>query len=350
MLNSRLKKLPKSYLFPEIEKRVAAHPGPLINLGIGDTTHPLPEPITEAMSRYAKGLSQTHQGYGPSAGWLSLREAIAKRFYTNISPDEIFISDGAKPDLARLLYLFEPGLTISVQDPAYPVYVEQSLLAGHTLTKGPADITYICSPNNPTGHVSTQRELARLTNTLVIFDAAYSAYIQDKTLPTTIFDLPQIRAIETNSFSKLAGFTGIRLGWTVVPKSSGFHAAYHRLTNTLFNGASNIAQAGALAALSDEGWPLVQEQIAHIMENARLLKQALPTATGGENAPYLWLKTPDTSWYAFDRLLQLGIITVPGSGFGAAGEYHLRLSAFAPRDQILSACEKLIRPFATAFS
>ncbi len=361
MQNEHLEKLTGNYLFAEIAKRVEAHPGPHINLGIGDTSHALPPSITERMAAYASSLATTegYQGYGPAAGRADLRELISERFYRGkISPDEIFISDGAKPDLSRLQYLFREGLHVAIQDPAYPVYLETSLLRGHQITLMPctpendffpthfpeADLFFICSPNNPTGTVATPTQLqslidhAQKTNAAILFDAAYASFIGH---PYSIFDIEGGKeiAIETGSFSKLAGFTGIRLGWTVVPKGR-FHKAWRRLNATLFNGASLISQEGGAACLEEKGWTDLQQIANYYLENARLLKEALPVPSyGGEKAPYIWAHFGGASWEAFDKLLSQGLITTPGIGYGPSGEGFLRLSSLGSREDILHATQ-----------
>jgi LL-diaminopimelate aminotransferase len=322
--------LPKSYLFPEVERRVATfkadHPhAELINLGIGDVTHTLPKPIIKAMQ--AQAALQT--GYGPAAGWPSLRAAISERIYDGrLAPDEIFVSDGAKPDFARLQLLFDRDARLFVQDPAYPVYTDLATLHGRPLVSlKQADLICWCSPNNPTGHASTHAEFTSLIalNKPILFDAAYAAYIQDPSLPRTIFEIPgaETLAIELGSFSKLAGFTGTRLGWTAISKAHPLHAAWERLLDTTFNGPSAISQAGGLAALTT-AWPQVQNIVRSYSDNAARLNG------GPTNAPYIWRHFPgETSWEAFDRLLHdHNLITTPGSGFGPAGEGYLRFSAF----------------------
>lgn len=329
--NPYFTQLPKSYLFPEVERRVQefkqAHPNiELTNLGIGDVCHPLPDPIIKAMQAQAAKI----YGYGPAEGWPSLRAAIAERIYGGrLSPDEIFVSDGAKPDFARLQLLFDRDASLYVQDPAYPVYLDLARLQGrHLAPLGDADIICWCSPNNPTGHASTHQELAHLISLQkpILFDAAYAAYIQDPSLPRTIFDIPGADplAIELGSFSKLAGFTGVRLGWTAIRKTHPLHAPWIRLLNTTFNGASAVAQAGGLAALTT-AWPQVQAHIQTYSANATRLA-GHPT-----NSPYIWKHFPgETSWAAFDRHLHdHHLITTPGSGFGPAGEGFLRFSAFS---------------------
>ena len=365
-------KLSDNYLFPEINKRrrafEEANPyAHVISLSIGDTTLPIPEEITEAMAKAARDLStsQGYRGYGPEAGDAALRTALAERL-PNISPDEVFISDGAKCDIGRLLFLFERPLSVAVQDPSYPVYVDSNLLLGNTVHTLPCtpennffpnlsnlpdiDLIYICSPNNPTGAVATHAQLRNLVevahaqNALIIYDSAYAGFIQDPTLPRSIYEIEGAHsvAIEVSSFSKLIGFTGVRLGWSIVPKALGpLHKRWKRVVSTIFNGASCIAQAGGLAALHSDK---IEKQVAYYMENARILKESLlgPTIYGGENAPYLWCDFGQDSWQLFQQLLEEAhLVTTPGAGFGPSGEGFLRLSAFATREQTLEAAMRL---------
>jgi LL-diaminopimelate aminotransferase len=357
--------LKKSYLFPEVNRRVAAYReknphADLISLGIGDTVEPIHPLVAKAMADKALSLAtpEGYEGYGPSFGISTLREKIASTFYKSISPDEITISDGAKPDIGRLQLLFGNNLTVAMQDPAYPVYLDTSLIQGHRIhffthvdQIPPCDLIFFCSPNNPTGQAATHEELQKLVDiarrkrAIIIFDAAYSLYIQDPCLPKSIYEIPGSHevAIEINSFSKIAGFSGLRLGWTVVPKAlNEIHHDWMRLISTAFNGASLITQAGALSALHH--FPAIQQAIQNTMENTQILKGALshlPTL-GGVHAPYLFVKTPLNSWDAFQLLLEeKQIISTPGSGFGPQGEGYVRFTAFANRDSIRKAAEKL---------
>jgi LL-diaminopimelate aminotransferase len=308
-----------------------------------------------------------------------------------ISPDEFFVSDGAKADAANIQSLFDASNVVAVQDPAYPVYVDSNVVSGRTgifnrdagkyegfvylagteengfFPEPPTekvDLIYLCSPNNPTGAVANHAQLqsfvdyAREHKAVIIFDAAYAEYISDDSLPKTIFEIPGARecAIEINSFSKFAGFTGVRLGWTIVPKEltaedaepGELHKMWFRRQVTFFNGASNIAQAGGIAVLSEEGLAQSRAIIAYYMENARIIREGLRsvglTAFGGDNAPYVWVKTPNNlrSWEFFDQLLQqCQVIVTPGSGFGAAGEHYIRVSAFGHREQIETAIKSI---------
>ncbi len=369
-------------MFPEITARKNAflekNPhAKLISLGIGDTTQPLPESITEAIAAYAMRLSCAtgYSGYGPERGSLELRKRIASEVYGDkLSPDDIFVSDGAKCDLGRLQLLFGPDVTIAVQDPAYPVYVEGSILQGvknviylpctpennffpDLSAAKDADIIYFCSPNNPTGAAATREELemlvkfAREHGCIIVFDAAYANFIQDPLLPKSIYEISGAHevAIEVGSFSKLAGFTGVRLSWTVVPEAlkyddgTSVRADWNRLMSTVFNGASNIAQAGGCEVLTAGGRAAVAEVTAYYMENARLLKSAFLEVGyevfGADNAPYLWVRCPgEDSWSAFNRFLENHhIVTTPGAGFGPMGEGFIRVTAFGNRENILEA-------------
>lgn len=360
--------LSENYLFPEVQKRAAAYPEAL-SLSIGNTSEPIPEEITSAIADTARRLStpEGYQGYGPEQGDLALRQELG------IDPDEIFISDGAKCDIGRLQILFGSDVTIAVQNPTYPVYVDTGLLMGQTVlyldctpennffpTEFPsADIYYICSPNNPTGAVATHEQLQAVVDAaqehkaLIVFDAAYSAFIQDPTLPKSIYEIAGADevAIEVNSFSKSVGFTGVRLGWTIVPKKLTYTdgrsvwADYKRIVTTFFNGPSILSQAGGKAALFSSY--TAERLTAHYMKNATYLRAALQPKGfplyGGENAPYLWMHIPHfTSWEIFDQLIaNTGIITTPGSGFGTCGEEFVRFSAFGTRKHIINACKRI---------
>ncbi len=382
--NPQLGKLKAGYLFPEIQRRkeafLAKEPtAKLVNLGIGDTTHPFAPFVAEQMSSYALGLGtpQGYSGYGPDQGDPDLRTRITERMYHGaIDPSEIFISDGAKCDCGRLLLLFEQGSTIAVQDPVYPVYVDTSLISGvaENIIRMPctpqngffpdpvkADLIYLCSPNNPTGSAATKEQLkayvdfAKENGSIIIYDAAYSSFITDETLPRSIFEIEGSRevAIEVNSFSKLAGFTGLRLGWTVVPNElrfsdgSSVKKAWSRIMSTFFNGASNIAQQAGKAVLEDEGWEQGQNVIRQYLENAHLIKETFISlgypCYGGDHAPYVWVDySPKTSWEAFEELLNhTHVVAIPGSGFGGAGEHFVRFSAFASREMVLEAMSRL---------
>jgi len=381
--NPNFANLKDHYLFPEINQRkkafLAEHPeAKLISLGIGDTTEPLLPHITSTLCQGASSLGErdTYTGYGPEQGYSDLREIIAKTIYRgSVTPDEVFISDGAKCDIGRLQLLFGSDVSIALQDPAYPVYLDGSIMQGVSritllpctpendffpdLTKAKGcDLLYFCSPNNPTGATATRQQLkslvdfAREQRSIIIYDSAYSAYIQNSDCPKSIFEIEGAKevALETSSFSKMAGFTGVRLGWTVVPKDlffedgSSVHKDWSRLISTLFNGASNIAQNGGLGVLSERGLEEVKTHIAFYLENARLLKEALENfeVYGGENAPYLWVKFPGkSSWEVFQEFLEeLHLVTTPGSGFGPSGEGFLRFSAFSSRENVQKAIKR----------
>lgn len=404
-INEHYLKLKAGYLFPEIARRVKsfaqAHPeARLIRLGIGDVTEPLPAVCVAAMHLAVDelGRRETFRGYGPEQGYDFLREAIAEHEYrargADVSPDEVFVSDGSKCDTGNILDIFGADNRIAVQDPVYPVYVDTNVMAGHTgpadeqgryaglvylpctaengftpaLPREPCDIVYLCYPNNPTGAVATREaltrwvEYAKAHGALLFFDAAYEAYITDPEIPHTIYEIPGARevAIEFRSFSKNAGFTGTRCAFTVVPKAVAgttaggerkeIHPLWMRRHTTKFNGVSYVVQRGATAVYSAEGQAQVRKLIEFYMENARLLREGLQQAGlsvyGGENAPYIWLKTPGglKSWEFFDRLLERAhLVGTPGSGFGASGEGYFRLSAFNSRGNIEEAVARLQR-------
>lgn len=384
--NTHLDRLKGQYLFYEISQRKQAflesHPDVnLISLGIGDVSQPIPSVITDEIAKAAHALStpEGFSGYGPSGGLFELRKAISTKFYSgSVQPDEVFISDGGKCDLGRLQLLFDSDCRVAVQDPTYPVYVDTSLMSGkkdvHYLPCTPqndffpdlnqaqgCDLLFFCSPNNPTGNVATYDQLedlvsfARRHGMIIIFDAAYSAYIQDPSLPKSIFEVEGARevAIEINSFSKVAGFTGVRLGWSVVPSELRFRNGssvkdqWQRVVATFFNGASNLVQLGGLAVLEDTGWEAVNSLIQDYLENARLLRDALQNLDfkvyGGDHAPYLWVDCGQRdSWKMFDYLMERAqIISIPGVGFGPAGEGFIRLSAFTSRSDCNEAVKRI---------
>lgn len=384
--NPNMSKLKPNYLFPEIKLRrlqfMANHPGArLISLGVGDTTEPIPEHITHSLVDAASqlGTRQGYTGYGNEQGMDELRSLISSKLYHDrVKPHEIFISDGAKCDIGRLQLLFGNQARIAVQDPSYPVYVDGSIMQGvSSLDFLPclpqnqffpdlaaarhADIIYFCSPNNPTGAVATKAQLqelvlfAKANGSFIVFDSAYFAYIQDPELPRSIFEIEGAKevALETCSFSKFAGFTGVRLGWTVVPEElrfedgSSVHKDWYRITSTIFNGASNIAQHGGLGVLHDQGLKEVKQMIGFYMENASIIRNALRDrgyeVYGGTQAPYLWVQFPGrTSWDVFQEFLeQMHIVTIPGSGFGHNGESFLRLTSFGSRKNILAAADRI---------
>jgi LL-diaminopimelate aminotransferase len=408
-INEHYAKLPAGYLFPEIGRRVrayqAAHPDArVIRLGIGDVTEPLAPAIVAAMHAAVDemGVRETFRGYGPEQGYDFLVEAIRKHDYASrgvdVAADEIFVSDGSKCDSGNVQEIFALGARIAVTDPVYPVYVDSNVMAGRTGVMGadgrypglvylvgneannfqpepPAadagvDFVYLCSPNNPTGTVATRAQLerwvawARASDAVILFDAAYESYISDPELPHSIYEISGARecAIELRSFSKRAGFTGVRCAFMVIPKTVmgvdpvgkrvALNALWARRHTTKFNGASYVVQRGAAAAYSPEGLAQTQAQIAFYMENARLLRLGLSaagfTSFGGVHAPYLWLRTRDgaTSWELFDRLLaEAQIVGTPGAGFGPAGEGYFRLSAFNSRANIDEAIGRIRRVF-----
>ena len=398
--NKGFANLSAGYLFPEVARRsreyAASHPGTdIISLSIGNTTEPLTPHISKAMGDYALALGtpEGYSGYGEDLGLTALREKIAAVFYSGMADaDEVFVSDGAKCDIARIQTLFGRRVHVAVQDPAYPVYVDGSVIAGAAGSKrggrykGIAylpctpengflpdfskvkkdSLIYFCSPNNPTGYTSTKEELQTLVDfakshgCIIIFDAAYAQFIRTPGLPKTIFEIPGARdcAIEINSYSKPAGFTGVRLGWSVVPKTLCFADGtpvikdWTRVMTTLFNGASNVAQQGGLAALSPEGLAEMKATIDYYLENGRTIQKTLQSENfkkaGVEiyytgNSPYLWVRFPGyKSWEIFDKILEeCRVVTTPGSGFGAAGESFIRFSSFGHHEKVQEACRRL---------
>ena len=398
-INENYAKLPGSYLFSEIAKRTAAfseaHPEvKLIKMGIGDVTRPLAPAVTDAMHSAVDDLSkaETFAGYGPEQGYGWLREAIAKADFeargVKIDPDEIFVSDGAKSDCGNIGDLLATDNKIAVCDPVYPVYVDTNAMAGRagewseatqswtnihymptTAENGfsPAipdetvDVIYLCSPNNPTGTVLSRDQLAAWVayanehGSLIMFDAAYERFIVEPDVPHSIFEIPgaETCAIEFRSFSKTAGFTGARCGYTVVPKAlerggMSLNAMWNRRQTTKFNGASYVIQRGAAAVYTPEGERQIEETLDYYRANARLIKEALTEAGyavyGAVNSPYAWVKTPDEmgSWDFFTLLLEkAGIITTPGAGFGPAGEGYIRFTAFGDADATAEAMERV---------
>lgn len=395
--NINMAKLVAGYLFPEINRRkreyLQKNPNAkIISLGIGNTTEPLTPHVVAGLKKEVERLStrEGYSGYGDEQGIKEFRSQLAEKLYGGlVKGDEVFISDGAKCDIARLQTMFGREVTIAVQDPSYPVYVDGSVIAGVTGSYNEAhshfdnivymkcclendffpdldsqqrtDLIYFCSPNNPTGAVASKQQLkklvdfARKNHSVIIFDAAYSGYISDPALPKTIYEIDGARevAIEVNSFSKPAGFTGVRLGWTVVPDQLKFDDGtpvrndWNRIMTTLFNGASNIAQYGGMAALEDAGLAEMKSLIAYYMENAKIIKKALDAkglkTCGGVNAPYVWAHFPGRkSWDVFTEILEkCQIVTTPGSGFGPAGEGFVRFSAFGHREDFIEAVKRL---------
>ena len=398
-VNANYLKLPGSYLFSNIAKKVAAYQDAnpdkeIIKLGIGDVTLPLAPKIIDSLHDAVDEMSraETFHGYAPDLGYEFLRNAIADGDYKSrgcdIQPDEIFISDGAKCDSGNIQEIFSVDNRIAVCDPVYPVYVDTNVMAGRTgeydaasgtwsnviympctaennfvpeFPKENPDIIYLCIPNNPTGTTITKVQLqdwvdyANRIGAVIIYDAAYEAYISEEDVPHTIFECEGARtcAIELRSFSKNAGFTGTRLGFTVIPKELkagdvSLHALWARRHGTKYNGAPYIIQKAGLACYTPEGKAQLQEQVAYYMKNAKTIKEGLSqagfTVFGGVNAPYIWLKTPDkmTSWDFFDYLLEtVNIVGTPGSGFGPSGEGYFRLTAFGSYENTLRAMERI---------
>ncbi|MDR1363989.1 MAG: LL-diaminopimelate aminotransferase [Spirochaetaceae bacterium] len=398
--NRNIARLRAAYLFPEIARLrrefAGLHPNAkIISMGVGNTTEPILHHIVAGLTEGARrlGRAETYSGYADE-GLAELRERISSVYYKNaFGIDEIFISDGSKCDIGRLQTLFGPDVNVAVQDPSYPVYVDGSVVVGAAGSDGGASqsagysgvsylpctpennyfpdlskikndsVIYFCSPNNPTGATADRHQLSALvdaalrTGSIIVYDAAYSDYIRNPALPRTIYEIPDADkcAIEVNSFSKSAGFTGVRLGWSVVPKDLYFaggesvNADWSRLTATIFNGASNIAQYGGLAALDGEGQSEIREMTDFYLENAGLIRGALKalkiTCAGGDNSPYIWAHFPGrASWDVFAELLEKHyIVTTPGSGFGPAGESFIRFSAFGSRAGIEEACERLTK-------
>jgi len=406
-INDNYLKLKAGYLFPEIARRVTtfaeANPNAqIIKLGIGDVTEPLPEACRTAMIHAVEEMGDraTFHGYGPEQGYAWLREKIAAQDFQargcEIEAAEIFISDGSKCDTGNILDIFGDNNRIAVTDPVYPVYVDTNVMAGHT---GPAneqgeyeglvylpitaannftaelptqkvDLIYLCFPNNPTGAVATKEHLqawvdyARAHGSIILFDAAYEAFITDPAIPHSIYEIAGARdcAIEFRSFSKNAGFTGTRCAFTVVPKTLTAKASggsevelwklWSRRQSTKFNGVSYIVQRGAEAVYSKEGQAQIKELVSFYLENARIIREQLTAAGikvyGGVNAPYVWLQTPDglSSWDFFDKLLHTcHVVGTPGSGFGAAGEGYFRISAFNSRENVVEAMERITQKF-----
>ena len=399
-VNENYLKLRGSYLFSDIAKKVneysSANPDKkIIRLGIGDVTRPLPDAVIKALHKAVDEMAdeKTFRGYAPDLGYEFLRNAIADHDYRSrgceIAPDEIFVSDGAKSDSGNIQEIFGQDNKIAVCDPVYPVYVDTNIMGGRTgtfveekglwsdviympcvaennfapeLPKEVPDLIYLCFPNNPTGATITKPELqkwvdyANQNGSIIIYDAAYEAYISDPDVPHSIYECEGARgcAIELHSFSKNAGFTGLRLGYTVIPKDLkrqgvALHSLWARRHGTKYNGAPYIVQRAGEAVYSEEGKAQVKELVAYYMENAKNilngLKQAGYTVSGGVNAPYIWLKTPDGmgSWEFFDYLLkEKGIVGTPGVGFGPSGEGYFRLTAFGTHEATKEALERFV--------
>ena len=381
-INTHLQQLRGHYLFTEIANRTKAyqqtHPeAHVLRLGIGDVTLPLPSVIIEAMHRAVDELASaaTFRGYGPEEGYLWLRQAIVDNDYTprgiHVSPEEVFINDGAGSDLGNLSELFDASNTVAILEPSYPAYVDTSRMAGReiiwlpclaqnnfypALPKQKADIIYLCFPNNPTGTVLTRDELsrwveyARTNHSIILFDAAYEAFIEDPDVPHSIYEIEgaQEVAIEIRSFSKTAGFTAVRCGYTVVPKATGLQTMWLRRQCTKFNGASYISQRAAEATYTPEGKAAIQANLSYYKQTAQIFLEGLRTlgyeVFGGKNAPYIWCRVPHgyTSWSFFDHLLHTSqIVCTPGAGFGPTGEGFVRFSAFSNRKDVEEALKRM---------
>ncbi|MDY6380312.1 MAG: LL-diaminopimelate aminotransferase [Bacteroidales bacterium] len=381
-INTHLQQLRGHYLFTEIANRTKAyqqtHPeAHVLRLGIGDVTLPLPSVIIEAMHRAVDELASadTFRGYGPEEGYLWLRQAIVDNDYTprgiHVSPEEVFISDGAGSDLGNLSELFDASNSVAILEPSYPAYVDTSRMAGReiiwlpclaqnnfypALPKQKADIIYLCFPNNPTGTVLTRDELsrwveyARANHSIILFDAAYEAFIEDPDVPHSIYEIEGTHevAIEIRSFSKTAGFTAVRCGYTVVPKATGLQTMWLRRQCTKFNGASYISQRAAEATYTPEGKAAIQANLSYYKQTAQIFLEGLRTlgyeVFGGKNAPYIWCRVPHgyTSWSFFDHLLHTSqIVCTPGAGFGPTGEGFVRFSAFSNRKDVEEALKRM---------
>jgi len=398
-INAHYTKLQAGYLFPEIAKRTREFQdknpdASIMRLGIGNTTEALTPAIVKGLHHGVDQLAdvKTYAGYGDEQGFGELRQAIVDRYESygvSLDPDDVFVSDGAKSDSANIQSIFGTDNVVAVQDPAYPVYVDSNVIGGRTgngddgqyeglvympctdengffpeLPEGKVDLIYLCSPNNPTGAVATINQLKTFVDyalenkAVIIFDSAYATFISDRRLPRSIYEVAGAKecAIEINSFSKEAGFTGVRLGWSIVPKALNVEDSepgqvnklWLRRQTTMFNGASNVVQHGGLAVMSEQGQAECQELIDYYMANAKRIKECLEgiglTCYGGENAPYVWMKTPNglTSWEFFDQLLnETNVVGTPGSGFGPSGEGFFRLSAFGHQEDIEKAVESI---------
>jgi len=378
-INSNYTNLADNYLFKEITNRaeafLAAHPATrLLRLGVGDVTRPLPRPVIEAMHRAVDELANEHtfRGYGPEEGYPWLRQAIIDNDYTplgiDLSLDEVFISEGAGSDLGNLSELFDSDNRVAILEPTYPAYLDSSLMAGRevmflpctaannfvpVLPQRQADIIYLCFPNNPTGATLTRAQLkewvdyARAHHSIIIFDAAYEAFIEDADVPHSIYEIEGAKsvAVEVRSYSKSAGFTSVRCGYTVVPKQTGLQAMWMRRQCTKYNGTAYVAQRAAQATYTPEGRQGIAANLAYYKQTARILSDGLRNmgyeVFGGKNAPYIWCRVPDgyDSWSFFDHLLNTcQIVCTPGVGFGASGEGYVRFSAFSRRED----CEEAL--------
>lgn len=401
-VNENFVKLPASYLFVDIAKKVRkfseSHPEKeIIRLGIGDVTRPLPKAVVDAMVKASKemGNKETFRGYGPEAGYEFLRNAIAENDFkkrgVNIDIDEIFVSDGAKSDTGSIGDIFAVDNVVAVCDPVYPVYVDTNVMAGRAgeyqdvkgwsnivympclkengflpeIPKQHADMIYLCFPNNPSGVGITKKELKKWVDyalqnkSIILYDAAYEAFITEDNMPHSIFEIEGAKkcAIEFRSFSKTAGFTGTRCAYTIIPKELVFDGVslnklWDRRQSTKMNGVSYVVQRGAEAVFTEEGQREVNNNISYYLNNAKIMREGLKEAGfevyGGVNSPYVWLKTPDglTSWEFFDLLLEkTGVVGTPGSGFGINGEGYFRLTAFNTKENTEKAVKRIVESF-----
>jgi LL-diaminopimelate aminotransferase len=397
-VNTDYQQLQASYLFSEIAKRVKAfqseHPqAAVIRLGIGDVTLPLPLAVRNALHKATDemGEKETFRGYGPEQGYDFLRTAIKEGDYSSlpVDSDEIFVSDGSKCDVGNFQEIFSRKATIAISNPVYPVYLDSNVMAGragsfvnstydkveylnctqeNSFTPQPlkksVNIIYLCSPNNPTGSVLTRSHLeawityAKTHNAVILFDSAYERFIQDPSLPRSIYEIPGARevAVEFRSFSKTAGFTGLRCAYTVVPKEvvamapdgtrHPLHSLWFRRQSTKFNGVAYIVQRAAEAVYSPEGREQVNDTVKYYMENARIMVEKLTSlgywCCGGTNAPYVWTKAPSDSWSFFQRVLsECHVVCTPGVGFGSCGEGYVRFSAFNQRENVIEAMKRI---------
>lgn len=396
-INENFLKLEQSYLFSTIAKKVAAfqkeNPDKkVIKLGIGDVTRPLPSVVIEAMKKAAEeqGSAETFRGYGPEQGYDFLREKIQKQDYFDrgikIDIDEIFVSDGAKCDTGNIVDLFAEDNMVAITDPVYPVYRDTNLMSGREkiiympstaenhfnpdFPKEVPDIIYLCNPNNPTGTAMDREEVekwvhyAKENKSIILYDSAYEAFVEDKNVPRSIFEIEGAKevAIEFRSFSKTAGFTGMRCAYTIVPKQVKaytekgeavfLNALWNRRQCTKFNGVSYIIQRGAEAIYSEEGQKQIQENITYYKENAKIIREGLIkagfTIYGGVDSPYIWLKVPEglSSWKFFDELLEkANVVGTPGVGFGSCGEGYFRLTAFGTKENTIEAVKRIVEKY-----
>ena len=380
LLNTHFQQLPNNYLFKEVSNRVEAYQSAhrdarILRLGVGDVTRPLPLPIIDAMHRAVEELAhpESFRGYSPEEGYAWLRQTIIDNDYRHqgmdLDTDEVFISEGAGSDLGNLSELFGSANRVAIMDPTYPAYVDASIMAGREIVFLPchaengfvpdlpqkqAGIIYLCFPNNPTGAVLTREQLqvwveyARANKSIIIFDAAYEAFIEDPDVPHSIYEIEGAKevAIEVRSYSKSAGFTAVRCGYTVVPKQNGLQAMWMRRQCTKYNGTSYVAQRAAEATFTPEGKNGIAENLKYYQQTAQVITDGLKamgyTVYGGKNAPYIWCRVPEgyTSWSFFDYLLDTcQIVCTPGVGFGPAGEGYVRFSAFSHRKD----CEQALK-------